>query len=62
MHSLVHVEVTFEDPLLHGIGHLGLGHFTNWRLHDCNALGTVVRRASHTQRRRGAGNGSPLGS
>lgn len=41
--ELVHVEVAFEDALLHGIGHLWLfGHLAGRRLHDGHALGTLV--------------------
>lgn len=62
VHQLVHVKVALEDPFLHSVGDLGLRHLTGRRLHDCHTLRTVVSRANGTQRRRGAGNGSPLGS
>lgn len=58
--QLVHVEIALEDPFLHSIRDLGLRHLTGRRLHDRHTLRTVVSRG--TQRRRGAGNGSPLGS
>ena len=60
--ALVHVEVAFEDPLLHGVGHLGLGHLAGRWLHDCDTLSTLVRwrrRAQHSAR---AGDGASLGS
>lgn len=59
---LIHVEVAFEDPLLHGVGHLGLGHLAGRWLHDCDTLSTLVRwrrRAQHSAR---AGDGASLGS
>lgn len=47
---LVHVEVPFEDPLLHGIGYSGLlGHVAGGWLHDSNALGSLVRRLRDIQ-------------
>lgn len=62
--ALIHVEVALEDPLLHGIGNLGLlGHLTRGRLHDGDTLGALVNVAIGTeQTTRRARDGAPLGS
>jgi hypothetical protein len=58
---LIHIEVALENPLLHGVGDLGLlRHLTDRRLHDGNALGPLVTVRAH--RRRRTGHGTPLGS
>jgi hypothetical protein len=60
-HSLVHVEVALEDPLLHGIRDLGLsGHFTRGWLHDGNALGSLM--TMYAQRWGWTRHGASLGS
>jgi hypothetical protein len=40
--SLVHIEVALENALLHSIWNLGFGHLADWRLHDGDALGSLV--------------------
>jgi len=58
---LVHVEVALQDPLLHGIRLLGLlRHLADGRLHDGNALRTLVRRNAHHWR--WARDGAALGT
>ena len=44
--SLVHVEVTLEDALLHGVRDLGLlGHLADGRLHNGHALRALMSRS-----------------
>lgn len=43
--SLVHVEITFQNAFLHGIGNLGLlGHLPERRFHDGDTLGAMMGR------------------
>lgn len=42
---LIHIEVAFEDALLHGVGNSGLlGHLAGRRFHDGHALCALVGR------------------
>jgi hypothetical protein len=58
--GLIHIEVALEDPFLHGIGDPWLGHLADRRLHDSDALSTLVRRTGRAQHGRGAGDGASL--
>ena len=60
--ALVHVEVALEDPLLHSIRNLGLRHLAGGRLHDCNALSTLMSRTRRAQRGWRTGHGAAFGS
>jgi hypothetical protein len=58
---LIHIEIALEDPLLHGIGNLGLPrHLAGGRLHDGDTLGTLVTVCA--QDWWGARHGTPFGS
>tara|TARA_R110002003_G_scaffold13_8_gene922 strand:+ start:642 stop:998 length:357 start_codon:yes stop_codon:yes gene_type:complete len=61
MRLLVHVEVAFEDPLLHGVRNLGLlRHLAGRWLHYGDALGSLMTvRTEHWGR---TGHGASLGS
>jgi hypothetical protein len=59
--KLVHVEVALQDPLLHGVGGLGLlRHLADRRFHNSKTLGTLV--AAVLKDWRWSGHGATLGA